>query len=132
AGEEHYPGTLQASVTYKLTADNIVEIGYSATTDLNPPLNLTQHSYFNLSGDPGAPILDHELTIHADAYTPVDATLIPEGAIAAVKGTPFDFREPRIIGEQLTRSHEQLRRGGGFDHNWVLNPSSALLTPAAR
>jgi aldose 1-epimerase len=132
AGEEEYPGTLEASVTYRLSADNVVEIRYCATTDSDTPVNLTQHTYFNLAGDPASTALDHELAIHADKYTPVDATLIPEGEPAPVEGTPFDFRTPRIIRDQLAGSHEQLRRGRGFDHNWVLNRHTAPLRPAAR
>jgi aldose 1-epimerase len=131
-GEERYPGTLEASVTYCLSADNVVEMRYSATTDSDTPVNLTQHTYFNLSGIPRSTILDHELTIHADKYTPVDARLIPEGNPASVDGTPFDFRTPRTIRAQLACMHEQLRRGRGFDHNWVLSGHCAGLRPAAR
>jgi len=132
AGEEQYPGTVQASVTYRLSADNVVEMRYCATTDDDTPVNLTQHTYFNLSGDPASTILDHDLTIHADEYIPVDASLIPEGNPASVDGTPFDFRIPRTIKGQLAGTYEQLRRGGGFDHNWVLSGHSTGLKPAAR
>jgi aldose 1-epimerase len=132
AGEEGYPGAVVASVTYRLSADNVVEISYAATTDAATPVNLTQHTYFNLSADPTSVILDHELTIHADEYLPVDPTLIPEGESAPVEDTPFDFRTPRIIGGALATAHEQIRRGNGFDHNWVLSDKSASLKRAAR
>jgi aldose 1-epimerase len=132
AGEEQYPGTLETSVAYRLSADNVVEIRYSATTDRDTPVNLTQHTYFNLAGDPTTTILDHELAIDADKYTPVDSTLIPEGEPETVEGTPFDFRMPRIVRTQLAKRHEQLRRGHGFDHNWVLNGHSTELKTAAR
>ncbi len=132
AGEEQYPGTVEAAVTYCLSADNVVEIRYSATTDSDTPVNLTQHTYFNLSGDPTATILDHELTIHADEYVPVDTGLIPDGNPANVDGTPFDFRIPRTIRAQLAGTHEQLRFSGGFDHNWVLSRHITGLKPAAR
>ncbi|HUR35150.1 MAG TPA: aldose epimerase family protein [Vicinamibacterales bacterium] len=131
SGEEHYPGQLDVSVIYRLTAENVVELRYAATADRDTPVNLTQHSYFNLSGDPASSILDHELSILADAYTPVDATLIPEGMAAAVAGTPFDFRTARNIGAQLSLQHEQLRRARGFDHNWILRGGGAR-APAAR
>lgn len=131
-GEEHYPGTLTASVAYRLSRENTVEMRYVATTDADTVVNLTQHTYFNLSGDPSSTILDHELTIHADRFTPVDATLIPEGESAPVEGTPFDLRTGRVVGDALLRSHEQLRRGAGFDHNWILKDSDGTLRAAAR
>ena len=119
-GEEGYPGTLAARVTYTLSDRDELTFEYSATTDKATPVNLTQHSYFNL-GAPGSDILGHELTLEADRFTPVDATLIPTGQLAPVSGTPFDFRKPTAIGARIAQDDEQLRRGGGYDHNFVLS-----------
>lgn len=130
AGEEGYPGTLIATVTYTLTDDNTLVIDYHATTDAPTPVNLSQHSYFNLAA--GGDILGHRLALRASRYTPVDATLIPTGALAAVAGTPFDFTTPHAIGERITGEHEQLAFGGGYDHNFVLDPNDAELAHAAR
>jgi aldose 1-epimerase len=121
AGEEGYPGELTAHVTYRLNDDNSLAIDYGATTTAPTPINLTNHAYFNLTGDPEQSILGHVLTIHADRFTPVDATLIPTGELRPVAGTPFDFREPRVIGSHIDDEDEQLRFGHGYDHNWVLN-----------
>jgi aldose 1-epimerase len=124
AGEEGFPGTLATRVTYTLTPRDELVVDYEATTDRATPVNLTQHTYWNLGGaGPGNPrdILAHVLTLDASAYTPVDSTLIPTGELAPVAGTPFDFRAPTAIGARIAQQHVQLRYGRGYDHNWVLD-----------
>jgi aldose 1-epimerase len=129
-GEEGYPGTLHVSVSYLVNRDT-VDIQYEATTDAPTVINLTQHSYFNLGGPSRQDVLGHELTVHADAFTPVDATLIPTGAIEPVAGTPFDLRAAAVVGERLKLQHEQLRLGNGFDHNLVVVGPPGTLRAAA-
>lgn len=119
--EEGYPGNLNVDVTYTLTNDNILDVAYEATTDKKTIINLTQHSYFNLSGDFTKTILDNEITINADKFIPVDKTLIPTGELKDVTNTPFDFREGKVIGKDIELEDIQLKRGGGYDHCWVLN-----------
>jgi aldose 1-epimerase len=120
-GEEGYPGTLDVRVTYTLTDRDELAFEYHATTDRATPVNLTQHTYFNLTGDGGRDILGHELMLNASHFTPVDATLIPTGEIVHVFGGPFDFTSPTAIGARIGADDEQLRHGGGYDHNFVLN-----------
>jgi aldose 1-epimerase len=120
AGEEGFPGTLQVTVEYVLSAVGVLQCSFTAETDAPTVVNLAQHAYFNLSGTT-APVLDHELTIAARRYTPVSADLIPTGALEPVDGTPFDFRVPRRIGDRIDDPHPQLRVGRGYDHNWVLD-----------
>jgi aldose 1-epimerase len=131
--EEGYPGTLKAKVTYTLNDRNELIVEYLATSDKPTHVNLSQHSYFNLSGG-DRNILDHQLTIDADRFTPVDETLIPTGELAPVAGTPFDFRKPVAIGARIEDKHVQLLRGRGYDHNFVLlKPNTASeLSHAAR
>jgi aldose 1-epimerase len=124
-GEEGFPGTLTVTVVYTLLADeNAVKIDYTATTDKDTVLNLTNHSYFNLSGQGNGDILQHKLTLFASQFTPVDVTLIPTGKLQDVHNTPFDFLQPMAIGERINMNHEQLRFGKGYDHNWVLDKKS--------
>jgi aldose 1-epimerase len=121
-GDEGYPGTLSVSVMMTLNDDNELALDYAAVADEPTPVNLTQHSYFNLAGHDAGDIRGHELTIAASRYTPVDASLIPTGALSDVSGTPFDFRAARTIGAALDSEDERLRiGGGGFDHNFVLD-----------
>jgi len=130
--DEGYPGNLEVKVIYKLTNDDELKIEYWATTDKATPINLTHHSFFNLRGAGKGTINDHILHINADYYTPVDEELIPTGEIASVTDTPMDFTQPIAIGERVNDEYDQLRYGGGYDHNWVLKGSNQKIGLAAR
>lgn len=131
-GDENFPGHVKAKVTYNLTDDNAIVIAYEATTDAPTVVNMTNHSYFNLSGDPTRTILDHLLTVDADSYTPVDSTYMTTGEIAPVEGTPMDFRTETAVGARLHENNEQLKNANGYDHNWVLATAGDAERTAAR
>ena len=129
-GDQGYPGTVHVQVTYTLTDKNELSVAYHATSDKATPINLSQHSYFNLTGAK-RDVLDHVLMLNADRYTPVDSTLIPLGDLRSVAGTPFDFRTPTPIGARIDADDEQIQRGHGYDHNVVLVRAASGLTHAA-
>ncbi len=124
-GEEGYPGTLSVTAVYTLTADNALRLDFTATTDKDTVINLTHHSYFNLRGH--GDNLGHVVQINADTFTPVDSTLIPTGELQPVDGTPFDFRQPTPIGARVNANDQQIKYGGGYDHNWVINKQPGKL-----
>lgn len=130
-GDQGFPVTLTAHVRYSLH-HGALRIDYSTTTDKATVINLTNHSYFNLSGEGSGTILHEEMMIAADKYTPVDAGLIPTGVLATVEGTPFDFRKPTVIGTRINDNNEQLKVAGGYDHNWVLRGANGETKTAAK
>ena len=131
-GEEGYPGNLSVKVSYTLTNDNALQIDYQASTDQPTIVNLTNHSYFNLKDAGASPILDHELMLDADYFTPVDSTLIPTGKLRAVAGTPFDFKKSAKICARIGADDEQIKFGLGYDHNFVLNGNAGELKLAGK
>ena len=132
-GDNNFPGNVNATVKYTLTKDNALDIAYSATTDKKTVINMTNHSYFNLNGDPSKPITDNILYVYADSYTPVDSTYMTTGEIAAVAGTPMDFTTPKAVGQDITNfEFIQLKNGNGYDHNWVLNTAGDDTQVAAK
>ncbi|MCD8318061.1 MAG: galactose mutarotase [Paraprevotella sp.] len=132
-GDQNFPGAVTATVTYTLTGNNAIDIKYEATTDKKTVINMTNHSYFNLSGDPSKPATDHILYINTDSYTPVDSTYMTTGEILPVKGTPMDFTTPRPIGQDVNKfDFEQIKNANGYDHNWVLNTQGDIQKLAAK
>jgi aldose 1-epimerase len=130
-GDEGFPGTVSVQMAYTLTADNELKIDYKAVTDKPTHINLTNHSQFNLKGVGNGNILTHILTVNADYITAVDSLLIPTGELLPVAGTPFDFNQPAAIGERISGYNPQLKKGNGYDHNWVINKKTEKETVLA-
>lgn len=131
-GDENFPGNVKAVVKFCLEDDNSIHINYEAETDRTTIINMTNHSYFNLSGDASRDVLDNVLYLNADAFTPVDSTFMTTGEIRPVSGTPMDFRVPKAVGASMDLSDEQVKNGNGYDHNWVLNTKGNLMEVAAK
>lgn len=132
-GDEKFPGNVTAKVLFKLTENNAIDIKYSATTDKKTVINMTNHSYFNLSGNPSKAATDHILYVNADSYTPVDSTYMTTGEIVTVKDTPMDFTTPKAVGQDIADfDFEQVKFGNGYDHNWVLNTNGDIKQVAAK
>ena len=131
-GDENFPGNVNAKVSYTLTDDNAIRIQYCATADAKTVINMTNHSYFNLSGNPSNPAIDHVLYLNATNFTPVDSTFMTTGEIAVVEGTPMDFTTPKAIGQDIENPYQQLRNGKGYDHNWVLDTKGNVNELAAK
>lgn len=131
-GGNGFPGNVTATVTYTLIGDNALDIAYKATTDKKTIINLTNHSYFNLSGDPSTAITDDVLWVNADAFTPVDSTFMTTGEIVTVENTPMDFRTPKKIADDIQSDYVQIKNGNGYDHNWVLNSKGDINVPAVK
>lgn len=130
-GDNNFPGNVNATVTYTLTDDNAIDIAYSATTDKATVVNMTNHSYFNLNGDPTKCICNDSLWVYSSSFTPIDSTYITTGAIAATAGTPFDFSAIKRIGQDIKADDEQITNGNGYDHNWILDNNGNIETPVA-
>ena len=131
-GDNNFPGEVKAYVTYTLTEDNRIDIAYEATTTAPTVINMTNHSYFNLTGDPAnKSVLDHLLSLNSTSYTPVDDTYMTTGEIVPTEGTPFDFKHVKAVGADIDADHEQIRNGNGYDHNWVLNTGGDISKMAA-
>ena len=132
-GDMNFPGNVEAKVTFKLTNDNAINIDFSATSDQKTVINMCNHSYFNLGGDPSKPITEDELYINADNFTPVDSTFMTTGEILTVIGTPMDFTTPKTVGKEINNyDYAQLKNGNGYDHNWVLNTAADVSKLAAK
>lgn len=129
-GDNGFPGNVTAEVTYKLTSDNTIDISYKATTDKTTVINMTNHSYFNLNGDPNKPITDNILQVMAESYTPVDSTYMTTGEIVTVKDTPFDFTSEKTVGKDIESDHIQIKYGNGYDHNFVLDAKGDITKEA--
>ncbi len=131
-GDNNFPGNVKAQVKYTLQADNAIRIDYSATTDKPTIINMTNHSYFNLSGDPEQSVEDELVWINGSNYTPVDSTFMTTGEIVSVKDTPMDFTEEKILGKDINADFIQIKNGNGYDHNWVLDTKGSLAEVAAK